>query len=589
MPIPLSVTSITAALARAPCGQPEVAAVGRVLHRVVQQVDHDLHRARAVREDHRVVVGQAQLEPVARGLQRRAHRLDRLLHRLAHAHRLAPQRHQPAVDARQVEQVVDEAGHVPDLPLDHALRLARLVSARRRHLQHRARVAHRRERVAQLVRQRREELVLAPVLLAQLRGVAHALDVRPAAIDGLVDQRDLVVGPVARLRLVDRHHRHQPAVLHQARADDRPDADRREHPGAPALAELPVDVAHDEVHAPMQVADRLRSEQRERVGAGRGRHAGSRPVVADVEPIAVGLDVGIGGARRVEVLAEKARGGGHDLRRVDLVARRDAHVVEEAQSRLQRARRPLGPVAVGDVEAEADPLAQVAAVDDRRAFGAHLAVLAVVTPQPVLRLEPCPCPHGRAPGPGHPLPVVLVDRIEPARIDVALDGLAGEGGPRGIVDPQPAVRIGDPDDGERGPRERREARVRRSIGGGWGGSLAVVHRAGMMLQFRAGRPGSRARAHRRSGSKGSDPTRGRRDDLVRPKRAIEAADVPVRPRRRHRRTARPGGSGATGGDPHGSRARTLTLQSGARRVRGGSVARVRRPPRASCRHVVERA
>ena len=65
--------------------------------------------------------------------------------------------------------------------------------------------------------------------LAQARLGADALDMRPAALDDLLDEADLVRGPVPRPVLMNGHHRGEPTVLDQRAADDRVDADRMEH------------------------------------------------------------------------------------------------------------------------------------------------------------------------------------------------------------------------------------------------------------------------------------------------------------------------------------------------------------------------
>ena len=91
---------------------------------------------------------------------------------------LAPQRELAGGDARDVEQVVDQAHHLraPGAPSSRA-RLPRPARRSPASLQDLERVAHRRERVAQLVRERGEELVLAPVGGAQrLLGAAALLD-----------------------------------------------------------------------------------------------------------------------------------------------------------------------------------------------------------------------------------------------------------------------------------------------------------------------------------------------------------------------------------------------------------------------------
>ena len=73
----------------------------------------------------------------------------------------------PARDARHVEQVVDEPGEVLGLTADDLLRARGLLAAGQRAVEEVDAVADRRERVAQLVREDAEELVLAPVRLAQ--------------------------------------------------------------------------------------------------------------------------------------------------------------------------------------------------------------------------------------------------------------------------------------------------------------------------------------------------------------------------------------------------------------------------------------
>ena len=67
-----------------------------------------------------------------------------------------------AGDARHFHQIVHEPDHVVDLPLHHVVRAARAAPSwpAMRRMQ---RVVNRRQRVAQLVRERRQELVLAPI------------------------------------------------------------------------------------------------------------------------------------------------------------------------------------------------------------------------------------------------------------------------------------------------------------------------------------------------------------------------------------------------------------------------------------------
>ena len=122
-----------------------------------------------------------ELEVVAALLEQRAGHLDRLARpRSASSSRSRAQLDLAARDARHVEQVVDQADQVVDLALDDgALVLERLVAAQPHQLQ---RGQDRRQRVAQLVAEHRQELVLGAV--GRL-GLARA----PLASVGDVDRR----------------------------------------------------------------------------------------------------------------------------------------------------------------------------------------------------------------------------------------------------------------------------------------------------------------------------------------------------------------------------------------------------------------
>ena len=67
------------------------------------------------------------------------------------------------IEAGDVEHVVDEVGEPVDLPIDHLARTLVHGGARRRHGEQRGRRLHGAERVAQLVSQHGEELVLGGV------------------------------------------------------------------------------------------------------------------------------------------------------------------------------------------------------------------------------------------------------------------------------------------------------------------------------------------------------------------------------------------------------------------------------------------
>ena len=105
----------------------------------------------------------------------RLHGLERERNRAAELHGLSLQLDTALRDAREVEQIVDELAELRDLPreqlADHSRRRVRRGVAH----EQLARVLNRRERIAQLVAEHREELVLAPVFVAQRVARAHAL------------------------------------------------------------------------------------------------------------------------------------------------------------------------------------------------------------------------------------------------------------------------------------------------------------------------------------------------------------------------------------------------------------------------------
>ena len=82
-------------------------------------------------------------------------------------HRLLRQLDRASRDARDVEQIVDEPREMHGLAIDDVARPAQLGVVDRQARHDLDGVANRRERIAQLVREDREELVLVPVGLDQ--------------------------------------------------------------------------------------------------------------------------------------------------------------------------------------------------------------------------------------------------------------------------------------------------------------------------------------------------------------------------------------------------------------------------------------
>jgi hypothetical protein len=145
-------------------------------------------------------VGQRHAQVVAGDVDQRLRRFDRALQHRAQVDRLGTQLHSVAGNARDVEQVVGQPHQLMELPLhDRQGRLgdAGIAAGPPHQLEG---VADRRQRVAQLVRQRRQEFILAAIGFAQ-----HLLDTPPlghidadadAAADdagGVVERLDVVL------------------------------------------------------------------------------------------------------------------------------------------------------------------------------------------------------------------------------------------------------------------------------------------------------------------------------------------------------------------------------------------------------------
>ena len=144
----------------------------RVLGRVGQEIRDHLAQARRVAVDAKAVPRHVHSQRVVALLEQRAGHLDRFRDHLGHLDDLGLQLDAAAGDAGDVEQVVHQAREVVDLPLDdRAFALRSRLAAQLHQLQRRQ---DRRQRIAQLVSEHREELVLGPV--RALRGHAQAVD-----------------------------------------------------------------------------------------------------------------------------------------------------------------------------------------------------------------------------------------------------------------------------------------------------------------------------------------------------------------------------------------------------------------------------
>ena len=181
--------------------------------------------------------------------------------------------------------------------------------------------------------------------------------------------------------------------------------------------------------------------------------------------LVVGVDVvhppGGGGLRSILAIAEE---GAHRLVPVDAV-RRQVPVPDGVVGRLRRqpvtllrlAQGLLGAPAGGDVGVDADPFLDGAvAVQQRDGAHQHVAVDAVVAPQPVFGLvdgpsRPCRAPRLRRVG-----AVVGMDGVDPAGALQLFETLAGEGAPARLRSGEAAGLRRAPDDGGRGLHQRAE-------------------------------------------------------------------------------------------------------------------------------------
>ena len=96
--------------------------------------------------------------------------------RLGHVERLSIQPDLSGDHALDVEQIVDQMRDVADLPRDHLVRAGRRLPLGVRQLEHADGIADRAERIAQLVGQHRQELVLRAAVALGAVAVAVGLE-----------------------------------------------------------------------------------------------------------------------------------------------------------------------------------------------------------------------------------------------------------------------------------------------------------------------------------------------------------------------------------------------------------------------------
>ena len=166
--------------------QRDGAARRRVLGGVVEQVLEHLRKPGGVAFDLQGDARNIDDQPVIARFDRRRRGLERVIDHAAQADAFIAQVHLAERDSRDVHEIVDQAHHVMHLPVDDLARRAHVFPGGIAGLEQVHRVADGRERIAQFVRQGRQEFVLAPVRVDQRALEILALgDVARGAGDGL--------------------------------------------------------------------------------------------------------------------------------------------------------------------------------------------------------------------------------------------------------------------------------------------------------------------------------------------------------------------------------------------------------------------
>ena len=184
MPMPLSRTRMTASAPPAH-GQLDVAAVVGELGGVVQQVAEHLGQPRRIGVEH--APGSAAASPSARGVAARSQRrggLDRLVARRRQVDRLPAQLDLAPRDARMSSRSSTRRTSCPTCRsiISQAARHGFAIAARRALQDLAAAFVIGASGIAQLVRQHRQELVLAAVGLGEVRGQPLAIGLGPLAV-----------------------------------------------------------------------------------------------------------------------------------------------------------------------------------------------------------------------------------------------------------------------------------------------------------------------------------------------------------------------------------------------------------------------
>ena len=300
----------------------DTAATRGVAERVVQQICDHLLEPRSI-PDHPDRVG-LQHHLVLGGLAGRLESLERAPGHVRERDRVAFDDDPPGGHARDVEQVVHEAGQVMGLASDDHPDLRGLVVLATQLLEHGHRVADRRQRIPELVGEHREELVLASVPLLDLAIEAAIVEGDGGAARQIANEIDVGGGVAATGIEHGERHRPERGPARGERRDDRP------HPAA-VLREQGLElVAGDDAQG--RVEDLA-------VHGGAGGRRAEPPLGVDAEPDPLGL-------------GRSGRIGRHDAGQVRHVGEHGAEQIAGDRGALERPgqdARGLGEHAQSDV------------------------------------------------------------------------------------------------------------------------------------------------------------------------------------------------------------------------------------------------
>ena len=245
--------------------EPDLPPFAGVLHGVVQEVAEDLLQPRRVGVQEHRGLGRWERDGqiVALGRDQRLDALDGVGDERLRRDQLAAEHDLAPGDPRDVEQVVDEPGHVPDLPaheldrpVEVSLALVLLGVPLAEHLEC---VIDGGQGVAQLVGEHRQELVLLAVGPGELLGPLSQLAFQPPPLLDVVEDQDDAAdrGAVAAdrgRRVVDGDLRPVPGNQHALvrQADDSPFAEDLGDRALDRPARFFVDQGEDLVERPAQ-------------------------------------------------------------------------------------------------------------------------------------------------------------------------------------------------------------------------------------------------------------------------------------------------------------------------------------------------